>query len=235
MDGNEHVIYHAPHHKTDRRRDSIVYRIPDGVLTDFLLLHIKQGHPAMEQQLGRQPLLFMSGWGQPFNDATFCQSWYIVLGGKWLPGLQSFTPHFAPSKGRNIYVEHVTGVTGFAPDTWEAQVCSAHAYAIGDAICGRGQDDSSVLSSSRAPMVTRPCFLPPVCRASMVTLPCFFPPVCRPRPNHSRMLAHKVNTLTPLCQCRPRQWEHQRARGCPTTQSHSLHGSHNKVWINMCE
>lgn len=122
MDGIEQVVYHAPHHKTDRRRDSIVYRIPEGVLAELLLLYLKQGHAAMEQHLGRQPCLFMSGWGHQFSDATFCQYWYIVLGGRWLPDFKCFTPHFAPSKGRNIYVEHVTGVTGFAPETWEAQV-----------------------------------------------------------------------------------------------------------------
>lgn len=121
-DGTEHVVYHAPHHKTDRRRDSIVYRIPDGVLTEFLLLHLQQGHKALEQELGRQPACFMSGYGQQFSDPTFCQVWYVILAGKWLPGLRRFNPAFAPSKGRNIYVEHVTSVTGFAPETWEPQV-----------------------------------------------------------------------------------------------------------------
>lgn len=121
-DGVEHVVYYAPHHKTDRRRDSIVYRIPAGILTDLLLLHLQHGHSVLEERVGRQPYLFMSGWGQQFSDATFCQYWYVLLNGNWLPGLRAFTPAFAPSKGRNIYVEHVTSVTGFAPESWEAQV-----------------------------------------------------------------------------------------------------------------
>lgn len=133
VDGIEHVVYHAPHHKTDRKRDSIVYRIPDGVLTELLLLHVNHGHSVLERELGRQPACFMSGCGQQFNDATFCQSWYVVLGGKWMPGLRCFGPPFAPSKGRNIYVEHVTGVTGFAPETWEAQVITIDAHhLVGD-------------------------------------------------------------------------------------------------------
>ena len=105
----------------DRTRASIVYTLPTGQLHDMLMVYLKHGHAALESRLGRQPSMFMSRLGQPFSNATFCQFWHVLLDGNWLPSLDRFVPKFPPSKGRNMYVEHVTGLTGFAPNEWRGQ------------------------------------------------------------------------------------------------------------------
>lgn len=111
-EGASRAIYIAPHHKCDRIRDSIVYTIPFGPLTDLLLIHIDHGHAALEERLGPQPHLFFTRAGKPFSNATFTQYWSMVLDGHWLDGLGAFRPKFPPSQGRNIFCEYVTSITG---------------------------------------------------------------------------------------------------------------------------
>ena len=163
-EGKEQVVYISPHHKNDRRTPiAIEYTIPEGPLRDMLLLYISKGHEALVGGLCKgnvQPYMFMSGYGFHFNDATFGHWWTMVLDGKWLPGLGSF-PKFCPRLGRNIYVEHVTSTTGYAPDEWEAPAramgnssrtwCAHYAVTLNARLTQRGVDFHQRLMAGGGP------------------------------------------------------------------------------------
>lgn len=115
-------MYYGVHHKNDRRTAPITYTLPEGPLKDFMLLHISQGHKILrDASQERQPCLFMTSKGASFMSfkAALNYAWEKITGAKWCPGLPQWTVPFAPSKGRTIYVEHITSATGYAPDEWE--------------------------------------------------------------------------------------------------------------------
>lgn len=112
------IKYIAPHHKNDRRGSNqvLTYDLPPGELTQLMLIHIQEGHEAMTTGSGRpaQPYLFMTSAGHAFNNCTFSQWWfgfYCTHGGP--------KPHFPPSKGRTLFVEHFISSTGQQPHEWE--------------------------------------------------------------------------------------------------------------------
>lgn len=108
------------HHKTDRRVwRNINYSLAStGVLQDFVLLHLQQGHDVMCSRMGIQPNLFMSSNGGSFDDALFTLYWGSLLIGKWIPELPPFSPYFPPSKARNIYVDYYTSESGALIVNW---------------------------------------------------------------------------------------------------------------------
>lgn len=113
------VEYIAPHHKTERKTMSAIkYKLPGGVLTDFMVSHITQGHSLLGN--GSQSRLFMTNTGKDLmsSKAAFNYYWDGVLHGKWCPLLYEW-PSFKPSYGRTMFVEHVTAQTGNQPDLWD--------------------------------------------------------------------------------------------------------------------
>ena len=97
---------------------AIKYKLPAGILTDFMLHHINTGHAALGRSA--QSRLFTSNTGKDFvtKKATFNYFWDTVLSGKWCPMLPAWQP-FKPSLGRTMFVEHVTSQTGYQPDLWD--------------------------------------------------------------------------------------------------------------------
>ena len=122
QDGKDRVVYNAPHHKTERRSFAPIKMVlPEGVLTDLLLVHITKGHNVMCACYGDQSKLFMTTTGMDFRSskAAFSYWWGNALSGRWCPQLPAWSPRFKPSLGRTMYVEHVTSVTGNQPQLWD--------------------------------------------------------------------------------------------------------------------
>lgn len=96
--------------------------LPEGDLTELAMLHITKGHAIMCNKVGvSQPHLFMTSSGSSFvaSKAALNYWWGTALGGRWCHKLPQWTPQFAPSKGRTMYVEHVTALTGNTPAEWD--------------------------------------------------------------------------------------------------------------------
>ena len=129
-DGGEMIKYVAPHHKTERRQGGrvLTYMVPEGPLSQLLLLHIKEGHQMLCESVGRdQPLLFMTRAGNGFDDVTFPQWWASFFDSQWGP--PSDVTYFPPNKGRTLFVEHFMATTGNHPEDWEGA-----AYAMGNSV-----------------------------------------------------------------------------------------------------
>ena len=123
--GKQHVVYIAPHHKTERKTFGVIkIVIPDGDLAELAMLHITKGHAAMCIKVKHpQPNLFMTSKGLSLmgSKAAFNYCWDGILKGKWCPGLPAWENVFPPSTGRTMYVEHVTALTGNKPNEWDGQ------------------------------------------------------------------------------------------------------------------
>jgi hypothetical protein len=127
---DDRIRYVAPHHKTERRQGGrvLTYMVPEGPLTHLMLIHIKEGHAVLCDNMGReQPLLFMTRAGNGFDDVTFPQWWASFFDSPWGP--PSDVTYFPPNKGRTIFVEHYMSTTGNHPEEWEGA-----AYAMGNSI-----------------------------------------------------------------------------------------------------
>lgn len=70
----------------------------------------------LSQNSGKRPInLFVSRQAASFSDATFSQYWATIMSKVDTMGQQ----HFAPSKARTMYVEHITSETGLPPTMWD--------------------------------------------------------------------------------------------------------------------
>lgn len=121
------VTLHIVHHKNDRKGqlgEPVILRIPDGALLDLLRTHIKWGRECFD--LGRldvAPTLFVSNYGNSFNDATFAHYWTWVMGSCTMFGFSRFPPSFA----RTVFVtEYRSRMT--------ASECEAAAAVMGNSV-----------------------------------------------------------------------------------------------------
>lgn len=124
----DRIRYVAPHHKTERRQGGrvLTYLVPEGPLTQLMLIHIKEGHTVLCDSVGKeQPLLFMTRAGNAYDDVTFPQWWGKLFDGPWGPPTD--VTYFPPNKGRTLFVEHYMATTGNHPEEWEGA-----AYAMGN-------------------------------------------------------------------------------------------------------
>ena len=90
--GKQHVVYIAPHHKTERKTFGVIkIVIPDGDLAELAMLHITKGHAVMCIKVEHpQPNLFMTSKGLSLmgSKAAFNYCWDGILKGKWCQGCQ---------------------------------------------------------------------------------------------------------------------------------------------------
>jgi hypothetical protein len=110
------ITFHAPHHKTEHRGFApIEFKLPEGELTDLLLLHIEEGHKLLTQATGDECVsLFVTRTGKPFSDSNFTQYWDKVMTSA-PPELSYFPPVLA----RTVFVEDYTSATGRPPNMWD--------------------------------------------------------------------------------------------------------------------
>lgn len=119
-DGSPHhvqqVTIFAPHHKnTHRGFPAIEVTLPKGLLTDLLVIHIKEGHTLLTKGK-EQPMLFVTpSSGQPFSKSTICQYWSSLMDRTVHNEFQSCTI----TALRTAFVEGYTGAYGMPAEEWE--------------------------------------------------------------------------------------------------------------------
>jgi hypothetical protein len=114
------VVLHINHGKTDKHGNftPLDITIPRGPLSFLLLAHITAGQEVLVGGDINDPYrimpLFLSGGGNAFSDATFCQWWKALLK-RSAPHI----PHFAPTLARTSFVENYTSEYGLRPEMWD--------------------------------------------------------------------------------------------------------------------
>lgn len=112
------IVMHIHHGKTDKHGNftPLDFVLPRGTLGMLLLAHITAGQHviATDDDRYRITYLFLSGGGNHFSDATFCQWWASLLK-RTAPDIE----HFPPSLARTSFVEDYTSKWGVPPEMWD--------------------------------------------------------------------------------------------------------------------